>query len=304
MVQMKILIAGATGFVGSRLATALVADGHDVRAMTRHPDAYRGAGTAVAGDVGDRESLDAALTGAEIAYYLVHSLDVDDFASRDADAASTFGAAARAAGLGRIVYLGGLGADDPARLPPHLQSRREVETLLADAGVPVTVLRAAIVVGDGGLSWEITRQLVKRLPVMVTPRWVSTPTQPIALADAVRYLVAMADHPAAVGRVFEIGGADVLTYAEMLRRAGRIYRGRAGVIVSVPLLTPTLSSLWISFVTDVHTTTARHLIESMVTPVIVRDRSIDELVPGEPMGYDEMVERALEDRVARLGRST
>jgi uncharacterized protein YbjT (DUF2867 family) len=301
---MKILIAGATGFVGSRLASALAADGHEVRAMTRHPDGYRGAGTAVAGDVGRRESLDAALTGVEVAYYLVHSLDADDFADRDAEAASSFGSAARAAGVGRIVYLGGLGADDPARLPPHLRSRREVETLLADAGVPVTVLRAAIVVGDGGLSWEITRQLVRRLPVMVTPRWVSTPTQPIALADTVRYLVAMADHPAAAGRVFEIGGADVLTYAEMLRRVGRISRGRAGVILSVPLLTPKLSSLWISFVTDVDTTTARHLIESMVTPVVVRDRSIHELVPGEPMGYDEMVERALQDRVTRLGRSS
>jgi uncharacterized protein YbjT (DUF2867 family) len=300
----KILIAGATGFVGSRLATALAADGHDVRAMTRHPDRYRGAGTAVAGDVSRRESLDAALEGIEVAYYLVHSLDTDDFASRDAEAASAFGAAARAAGVGRIVYLGGLGADDPARLPPHLRSRREVESLLAGAGVPVTVLRAAIVVGDGGLSWEITRQLVKRLPVMITPRWVSTRTQPIAVADAVRYLVAMADHPAASGRVFEVGGADVLTYAEMLRRAGRVQRGRAGAILSIPLLTPTLSSLWISLVTDVDTTTARHLIESMVAPVVVRDRSIQELVPGEPMGYDEMVERALQERMARLQRSS
>jgi uncharacterized protein YbjT (DUF2867 family) len=300
----KILIAGATGFVGSRLATALAAADHDVRAMTRHPDRYRGAGTAVAGDVSRRESLDAAVEGIDVAYYLVHSLDTDDFARRDAEAAAAFGAAARAAGVGRIVYLGGLGADDPARLPPHLRSRREVESLLADAGVPVTVLRAAIVVGDGGLSWEITRQLVKRLPVMITPRWVSTRTQPIAVADAVRYLVAMADHPAASGRVFEIGGADVLTYAEMLRRAGRVQRGRAGAILSIPLLTPTLSSLWISLVTDVDTTTARHLIESMVAPVVVRDRSIQELVPGEPMGYDEMVERALQERMARLQRSS
>jgi uncharacterized protein YbjT (DUF2867 family) len=300
----KILIAGATGFVGSRLATALAAADHDVRAMTRHPDRYRGAGTAVAGDVSRRESLDAAVEGIDVAYYLVHSLDTDDFARRDAEAAAAFGAAARAAGVGRIVYLGGLGADDPARLPPHLRSRREVESLLADAGVPVTVLRAAIVVGDGGLSWEITRQLVKRLPVMITPRWVSTRTQPIAVADAVRYLVAVADHPSASDRVFEIGGADVLTYAEMLRRAGRVQRGRAGAILSIPLLTPTLSSLWISLVTDVDTTTARHLIESMVAPVVVRDRSIQELVPGEPMGYDEMVERALQERMARLQRSS
>jgi uncharacterized protein YbjT (DUF2867 family) len=300
----KILVAGATGFVGSKLVAALAADEHDVRAMTRHPDGYHGAGSAVAGDVSRPESLGAALEGVEVAYYLVHSLDADDFIVRDAEAASAFGEAARTAGVGRIVYLGGLGADNPARLPPHLRSRREVETLLGDAGVPVTVLRAAIVVGDGGLSWEITRQLVKRLPVMITPRWVSTPTQPVALDDAVRYLVAMADHPAAEGRVFEIGGADVLTYAEMLRRASRIARGRAVAIVSVPLLTPTLSSLWISLVTDVDTTTARHLIESMITPVVVRDGSIRDLVPGAPMGYDEMVERALRERMARLQPSS
>jgi uncharacterized protein YbjT (DUF2867 family) len=301
---MKILVAGATGFVGSRLSSALAADGHDVRAMTRHPDRYHGAGTPTRGDVSRPESLTTAMAGVDVAYYLVHSLDSDDFAERDSAAASAFGAAARAAGVGRIVYLGGLGADDPTQLPPHLRSRREVEGLLASSGVPVTVVRAAIVVGDGGLSWEITRQLVKRLPVMITPRWVSTPTQPIALTDAVRYLVAMADHPAATNRVFEIGGADVLTYAEMLRRAGRIQRGRAGVILSVPLLTPRLSSLWISLVTDVNTTAARHLIESMDTPVVVRDRGIHGLVPGVPMGYDEMVERALQDRLARLQRSS
>jgi uncharacterized protein YbjT (DUF2867 family) len=300
----RILIAGATGFVGSRLASALDADGHRVVAMTRHPDRYEGAGTPVGGDVSRPGSLAEAMDGAEVAYYLVHSLDSDDFADRDAAAAAAFGASARAAGVGRIVYLGGLGADDPAQLPPHLRSRREVETLLADAGVPVTVLRAAMVVGDGGLSWEITRQLARRLPVMVTPRWVNTQSQPIALADAVRYLVAMAAHPAVTGRVLEIGGADVLTYAEMLRRTGRIDRGRAGVILGIPLLTPALSSLWISLVTDVDSTTARHLIESMVTPVVVRDRSILELVPGEPLGYDEMVERALRERSGRLRRSS
>lgn len=301
---MKILIAGATGFVGSPLTRALAAAGHDVLAMTRHPDGYQGAGTAVGADVSRPHSLGAAVEGVDVAYYLVHSLDSDDFARRDAEAAAAFGAAARAAGVGRIVYLGGLGSDEGAPLPPHLRSRREVEGLLAAAGVPVTVVRAAIVIGDGGLSWEITRQLAKRLPLMITPRWVSTATQPVALDDAVRYLAAMASHPAATGRVFEIGGADVLTYAEMLRRASRIQRGWAGLILSVPLLTPRLSSRWISLVTDVDSTTARHLIESMITPVVVRDHSIRELVPGEPMGYDEMVRQALDERSARLQRSS
>ena len=217
----RVLVAGATGFVGSRLVDALVAIGHDVRAMSRRPGSYTGAGRPVAGDVHDRRSLGPALDGAEIAYYLVHSLDDDDFERRDAVAAEGFGAAAAAAGVGQLVYLGGLGAEDPAALSPHLRSRRQVESRLGAAGVPVTVLRAAIVVGDGGVSWEITRQLVKNLPVMVTPRWVETRTQPIAAADAVRYLVGVLDHPEAVGRVFEIGGPDVLTYAEMLRRAAR-----------------------------------------------------------------------------------
>lgn len=297
---MKVLISGATGFVGSRLAEAMSAAGHHVLAMTRHPGRYRGAGTPVGADVSRAESLGPVLSGVDVAYYLVHSLDSNDFARRDADAAVAFGRAAGASGVDRIVYLSGLGADDAARLPPHLRSRREVEGLLAAGGVPVTVLRAAIVVGDGGLSWEITRQLVKRLPLMITPRWVDTPTQPIALADAVRYLVAVADHPEAGGRVFEVGGADVLTYAEMLHRAGRIQRGRAPKILSVPLLTPRLSSLWISLVTDVDTTTARHLIASMTAPVVVHDRHLVDLVPGAPMGYDEMVERALEERANRL----
>lgn len=301
---MKILVAGATGFVGSRLTRALAAAGHDVWAMTRRPDGYRGAGTAVGADVMCPDSLPAAVEGVDVAYYLVHSLDSDDFARRDAEAAAAFGAAARAAGVGRIVYLGGLGSDEAGPLPPHLRSRREVEGLLAAAGVPVTVVRAAIVIGDGGLSWEITRQLASRLPLMITPRWVSTATQPVGLDDAVRYLAAMASQPAAAGKVFEIGGADVLTYAEMLRRASRIQHGWAGLILSVPLLTPRLSSRWISLVTDVDSTTARHLIESMITPVVVRDNSIRELVPGEPMGYDEMVRQALDERSARLQRSS
>ncbi len=203
------------------------------------------------------------------------------------------GAAHEVAERGRGRHVA---ADDPEALSPHLRSRRRVESRLGAGGVPVTVLRAAIVVGDGGVSWEITRQLVKNLPVMVTPRWVNTRTQPIALDDAVHYLTGVLDRDEAVGRVFEIGGPDVLTYAEMLRRAARVRNGRTVPILTVPLLTPRLSSLWISLVTDVDTTTARNLIESMDTEVVVHDDSIQSVVPGRLMTYDEAVERALRDR--------
>ena len=291
-----ILVTGATGFVGSRLVEALVSRGHDVRAMTRHPDHYGGPGRAVGADVSDAYSLPPALEGVEVAYYLVHSLGDDDFERRDARAADVFGAAAADAGVQRIVYLGALGAEDPAELSPHLRSRREVERRLAAAGVPVTVLRAAIVVGDGGVSWEITRQLVKNLPAMVTPKWVDTKTQPIALADAVRYLIGVLDEPSSIGRTYEIGGPEVLTYADMLRRAASARNGRSVPIVSVPILTPRLSSLWISLVTDVDTTTARNLIDSMSTEVVVHDHSIEDLLPGRLHTYDEAVEEALAER--------
>ncbi|HET6705220.1 NAD(P)H-binding protein, partial [Amycolatopsis sp.] len=239
---MRVLVAGASGFVGSRLCPALEAAGHEVVAMTRHPAKYRGAGKAVRGDVADVGSLRAALEGVESAYYLVHSLDSADFKRRDADAARAFARAG--AGLRRIVYLGGLGDDDDA-LSAHLASRREVERLLGETGVPVTVLRAGIVIGHGGTSWELTRQLVEHLPAMVTPRWVDTRTQPIAVADVVRYLVGVLDHPEAAGRTFDIGGPEVLAYRDMLRRVAAI-EGRPLLILPVPLLSPRLSSYWLS----------------------------------------------------------
>ncbi len=286
-----VLVAGASGFVGRRLCPALVAAGHPVRAMTRHPDRYAGAGEAVEGDVHDPATLVPALTGCSAAYYLVHSLGSPDFRRLDAEAATAFGKAAAAAGVERIVYMGGLGSDDD-HLSAHLLSRREVERLLGDAGVPVTTLRAGIVVGAGGISWEITRQLVKRLPVMVTPRWVSTRTQPIAIDDVVRYLAGVLEVPEAAGRTFEIGGPEVLDYKTMLRRLAAIQR-RPRLIVPVPLLTPALSSLWLGLVTDVDVATGRSLVDSMVNETVVRDDSIRSLVPFEPMGYDEAVRRAL-----------
>ena len=291
-----VLVAGGTGFVGRRLVAALVEDGREARVMTRHPEDYEGPGTAVHGDVADPGSLGNAVAGCDVAYYLVHSLDSADFESRDAEAATAFGKAAAAAGVGQIVYLGGLG-EDGDELSAHLRSRREVETLLGQAGVPVTVLRAGIVVGHGGISWEITRQLVEHLPAMVTPRWVRTRTQPIGVDDVVRYLVGVLDHPDAIGRTFEVGGPDVLAYVDMMKRVAAI-EGRPLPIVPVPFLTPALSSRWLSFVTDVDTQTGRNLIDSMSNEVVVKDTSIQQIVSFTPMTYDEAVRAALEERRA------
>jgi uncharacterized protein YbjT (DUF2867 family) len=291
----SVLVAGASGFIGSHLCAALVAQGHEVRAMTRRPQSYRGAGEPVAGDVLDADSLSLALAGTSAAYYLVHSLGSADFAEKDAAAARTFGAAAAAAGLQQIVYLGGLGSEGE-ELSRHLRSRREVEALLAADGVPVTVLRAAVVIGHGGISWELTRQLVDHLPIMVAPRWVTTLTQPIALDDVVRYLVGVLGAEGARGRVFEVGGPDVLDYGQMLKRVARIRHGRPLPILTLPWLTPRLSSRWLALVTDVDTATGRHLIDSMTNEVIVQDHSIRDVVPGEPLGYDDAVRRALQVR--------
>jgi uncharacterized protein YbjT (DUF2867 family) len=297
---LTVLVTGATGFVGSHLTRALLDEGHEVRAMTRRPDDYEGLGDPVRGDVFEPRTLGNALRGVDVAYYLVHSLDDKDFVRKDAEAARAFGKAAAKAGVRQIIYLGGLGVDD-AKLSAHLRSRREVEKLLGDAGVPVTVLRAAIVVGHGGISWEITRQLVKNLPAMVAPHWVGTKTQPISLRDVVRYLVGVLDNEKAMGRVFEIGGPEVLSYRDMLRRASKIQNGRDVPIVVVPVLTPQLSSKWLSLVTDVDAKTGRNLIESMDNEVVVTDDSIRDVVPFEPMAYDDMVREALADRLRAKG---
>ena len=287
-----VLVTGATGFIGHRLVPVLVEQGHQVKAMTRHPDTYDGPGEAVYGDVHDPGSLADALADVEVAVYLVHSLDDDDFERKDAEAARGFGLAAAAAGTRQIVYMGGLGKDGDD-LSAHLRSRREVEELLGASGVPVTVLRAAIVVGAGGISWEMTRQLVKNLPAMVVPKWAATRTQPIAIDDITRYLAGVVDNDDARGRVFEVGGADQLSYLEMLQQAAQVMNGRKVPIFQVPILSPKLSSYWISFITNVDVTTGRNLIDSMGTEVIQTDFAIRDVVPGEPLTYVEAVRRAI-----------
>jgi len=286
-----VLVAGASGFVGRRLCPALTAAGHEVRAMTRKPDRYDGDGEAVYGDVHDAATLHTALDGCRAAYYLVHSLDSKDFERLDAEAARTFGKAASEAGVQQVIYLGGLGSEGD-QLSSHLRSRREVESLLGAAGTPVTVLRAGIIVGSGGISWEMTRQLVDHLPAMITPRWVRTRTQPIAVADVVQYLVGVLDDTRAKGQVFEIGGPEVLQYVTMLRRVATI-KNRRLWIVPVPLLSPGLSSRWLALVTDVDTQTGRSLVDSMANEVVVCDDSIRSIVPFETMGYDDAVRTAI-----------
>jgi uncharacterized protein YbjT (DUF2867 family) len=286
-----VLVSGASGFVGSHLTASLGERGYDLRAMTRRPGDYRGPGRPVRGDVADPASLSAALSGVHAAYYLVHSLGRADFAAKDVQGAINFADACARAGLERIIYLGGLGQDDGA-LSPHLRSRREVEQQLRSGPVPVTVLRAALVIGHGSIVWEITRQLVDHLPIVITPRWVNTRTQPIAVTDVVRYLVGVLEPDQARGATYEIGGAEVLRYVDMLQRTAEV-QGRRLPSLSVPLLTPRLSAMWLALVTDVDTATADNLVDSMTNEMVVREHAIRDLVPGDVLGFNESARHAL-----------
>jgi uncharacterized protein YbjT (DUF2867 family) len=286
---MKVAIAGASGFIGSALADCLTAQGHEVRALTRRPDDYRGAGSAVRADITDAGSLTDALEGQDAAYYLVHSLARNDFAEQDRVGARAFADAAVKANLSQIVYLGGLG-DDGDDLSEH----REVETILMDTA-PTTALRAGIVIGHGSISWEILRQLVTRLPVMITPRWVQTRTQPIGLADALFYLAGVLGRPDTIGQVYEIGGPEALTYRRMMETVSRLL-GLQRFIIPVPLLSPRLSSHWLRVITDVDLTTAQALVDSMTNEVVVRDHRIEEMLGHRPVSFEASVEAALSAR--------
>ncbi len=293
----RVAVAGASGFIGRALTRRLCADGHPVTALTRHPERYAGAGRPVSADVDDAASLRRALEGIDVAYYLVHSLAEADFAERDRAAAKAFATAAEAGGVGQVVYLGGLG-DERDALSEHLRSRREVEHILLDS-VPTTALRAGIVIGDGSTSWEILCQLVQRLPVMITPRWVNTRTQPIAIDDAIDDLAGVLGRPGCVGQVYEIGGPEPLTYRRMMLVVAHLL-GRHRLIVPVPFLSPRLSSHWLRLITDVDMATARALVDSMTNEVIVHDHRIDAIVDRTPMTFEAAARRALAARSARL----
>ena len=297
----RVLVTGASGYVGGRLVPVLLDAGWDVRVMVRAPSRLRDAPWAdqvevAVADVTDFEGLAAALVDVDVAYYLVHSIgSAPKFEERDRMAATTFATAARAAGVRRIVYLGGL---TPAseQLSAHLRSREEVGRILLDSGVPTVVLEAAVILGSGSASFEMLRHLTERLPVMVVPKWVDTTIQPIAIRDVLRYLAGAAHIPAGVSRRFDIGGPDVLTYAEMMHR----YAAVAGLpnrrMLRVPVLSLGLSSHWVGLVTPVPGALARPLVESLRNTVVCREHDIARWVPDPPeglIGFDEAVRLAL-----------
>ena len=294
-----ILVAGATGYVGGRLVPRLLATGSRVRCLVR--DAARLQGRAwlgqvevVQGDMLEPASLAAAMQGVQVVYYLVHSLGGGaDFSERDRIAAGNCARAAAAAGVQRIIYLGGLGVDDE-RLSAHLRSRQDTGAALRAAGVPVTEFRAAVIVGSGSLSFEMIRYLTERLPVMICPRWVFTRVQPIAIRNVLDYLVAALSCPASAGRIIEIGGQDVVTYAEMMQGYARA-RGLRRHLLAVPVLTPRLSSYWVHLVTPIPANIAQPLIKGLGNEVIVHNDAARGLFPSiEPMDYQTAVRLALQ----------
>lgn len=293
----RVCVTGATGYIGSRLVPKLLEHGHDVRCLVRDPDKLTQASWArdveiVRGDVRSAGSLAVALDGCSVAYYLVHGIGSGaDWATEDRQAAEAFRRASSTAGVEQIVYLGGLG-EPRSDLSEHLRSRHEVGAELAAGDVPVTELRAAVVIGSGSASFEILRHLVEKLPVMLTPRWVRNRCQPIGIDDVLSYLVGVVGRPEARGRVFEIGGPNILTYEEMMRTYASVTGLPRRLILPVPVLSPRLSSLWIGLVTPLPPALARPLIDSLTVDVVVRDDSIRSIVPLDPMPYTETVRRA------------
>jgi len=298
---MRCLVTGATGYLGGRLVGRLLAEGHTVRCLTRTPTRLRDLPwhdrvEVVEADALEPDTLTAALAGMEVAYYLIHSIDSGtEFEDLDRRAARNFADAAAGAGVGRIVDLGGLSPAD-GELSAHLASRREVGDILLAGPVPVAVLQAAVIIGSGSASFEMLRYLTERLPAMITPRWVRTRIQPIAVRDVLRYLVGCARLPADVSRRFDIGGPDVLTYIEMMQRYASAAGLRRRRIIPVPLLTPRLSALWVNLVTPVPAAIARPLVQSLINEVVCREHDIAAYVADPPAGllpFEESVRLAL-----------
>ena len=295
-----VLLTGATGYLGGRLLQELESSGHRVRCMARRPEFLQprvGPQTEVVyGDVLQPESLDDALEGVATAYYLIHSMaSSGDFEEQDRRGASSFAAAAKRAGVRRIIYLGGLGEE--GGLSSHLESRHEVGRILRESGVPTIEFRASIIIGSGSLSFEMIRSLVGKLPVMTTPTWVSSLAQPIAIEDVVAYMLAALDYEGADSEVFEIGGADQASYRDIMAEYAR-QRGLKRYFIPVPVLTPGLSSLWLGLVTPIYARVGRKLIDSLRNDTVVQDNQALTVFPVQPRSLREAIERALvnEDR--------
>lgn len=292
---MRVLVTGATGLVGDRLIEPLREAGHEVRAFVRDAGDYDGprAGVDVyQGDLLEPETISDAMEGVDAVYYLVHSMrSGNEFEGMDRRIAANVRDAASEAGVSRVIYLGGLG-EESDELSGHLRSRREVEYVLAEGDYELTNLRAAVIVGAGSASFQLVEQLAHRLPVMITPRWVRTDCQPIAIDDVIAYLVGVLDDPGTAGRTFEIGGPDVVTYQAMLHRTSELL-GKRQYIVPVPVLTPKLSAYWLDLVTDVPRDVAHPLVSGLKNPVVVTDQSSHEYVDVELTPFETAVSRAL-----------
>ncbi len=297
----RTLVTGATGYIGGRLAPRLLDAGYTVRALTRDPTRLRdvpwaGRVEVAEGDANDPDSLAASMKDVDVVYYLIHSIGSGPFEERDRDAARNVAAAARTAGVKRIVYLGGL-SPKHEELSEHLRSRQQVGDIFLSSGVPTAVLQAAVIIGSGGASFEMLRYLTERLPAMITPRWVQTRIQPIAVRDVLRYLIRAAELPAEVSRRFDIGGPDQLTYEEMMQRYAAIAGLRRRLIVQVPVLTPRLASHWVNLVTPVPAAIAKPLIASLRHEVVCDEHDIAEWIPDPPeglLGIDEAIRLALQ----------
>lgn len=299
-----VLVAGASGFIGQRLVRALAGEGVPVRCLVRRETPLPDGAVPVKGDLLQPETLPAALAGVDTVYYLVHSMAAGraGFETRDRSAAENFTTAAAAARVRRVIYLGGLG-EIGANLSEHLRSRLEVGEILRSGSFSVTFLRAAVIFGAGGASFEMIRSLVERLPLMLTPRWVTTRCQPIAVGDVIRYLVGCLHEERTAGTTFDIGGPDILTYREMMQRFAAIM-GRRLFILPVPVLTPKLSSYWVGLITPVKPSIAMPLIEGLANEVICRENGIRELLPIPLTPYDEAVRIALAEEKVQVQPGT